>query len=264
VDTRQSNSLIKADGYQIGAYGVFDPGAFYVKALGTYNWYDGDSERNINFVPFGGTVEGELSGDPDVRMWTLGAHMGARFMMGSNSALTPFLNIDYTNIKLKGFTEEGLDGPALTLESGSQDRTTVTGGVKWAADIGGVVPEATLGYRYNFGDRTSDFTAYFLDDEDCNFDIVSERETRGSILGGLSLGGRAGPVDVRVAYQGVFNGQATNHAGNFKIVLPFGGSRPAPAPVAYTPPPPPAPVEVAPAPAYTPPPPPPPSSGERG
>ena len=40
-----------------------------------------------------------------------------------------------------------------------EHRTTLTGGVKWAGQIGGMVPEIDLGYRYQFGDKRSAFTA---------------------------------------------------------------------------------------------------------
>jgi trimeric autotransporter adhesin len=211
-------------------------------------------------------VNGQLYGDPDVRLWTLGLHGGYRIAMGATSAVTPYLNVDYTSARLRGFTETGLVGPELTVLRSTEKRTTLTGGVKWAGDIGGVVPEVDLGYRYQFGDRRSNVTNFFLGDEHCAFDIISENEKRGAFLAGLSLGGKAGPVDVRVSYQGLFNGQSTSHAGNFKIVLPFGGHAapppPPPEPVVAPPPPPPPPVEVAPPPP--PPPPPPAPSGERG
>jgi outer membrane autotransporter protein len=265
VDFNRTQGEFKADGYQLGAYGVFDPGAFYVKALGTYNWFDGDAEREVDFTPFGGTFEGTIGGDPDVRMWTLGLHGGARFAVGASSVVTPYLNLDHTNTKLKGFEETGLSGANLTVYNSTLKRTTLTAGVKFAGEFGGVVPELNLGYRHQFGDRRADFRAAFLGDEDCSFDIVSQDEKRGALLAGLTVGGRAGPLDIRVGYQGVYNGDAKSHAGNFRIILPFGG---APAPVAAPayvapppPPPPPAPVYEQPAP---PPPPPPAPSGERG
>jgi hypothetical protein len=268
LESNPFNDLVKAEGYQVGLYGVFDPGAFYFKGIGTYNRFDGDSRRRINFVPFGGTFAGTTNGDPDIVMWTLGAHMGYRMAMGQASVVTPYLNIDYVNAKLEGFTESGLEGADLTIRNSREKRTTGTLGVKYAADLGGIVPEANLAYRYQFGDRRSEFTACFVDDPACEFDIVSASEKRGSILAGLSIGGKAGPVDVRIGYEGLFNSDVRSHSGNFKIVLPFGGGAPLPPPpvMAPPPPPPPEPVVEAPAPveAPPPPPPPPPAAGERG
>ncbi len=245
---------------------MFDPGAFYIKGMGTYSWFDSDASRRINFVPQGGTIAGALNGDPDVKMWTLGLHRGARFGMWASSTLTPYLKLDYTSVRMDGFTEGGFGDVGLTINDAKETRTTLTGGVKWAAGIGGVVPEVDLGYRYQFGDRRSSVNAFFLGDEDCDFDIVSEEDKRGAFLAGLSLGGKAGPVDVRVSYQDLFSGQSTSHSGNFKLVLPLGTqAEVAPVDTYVAPHPPPLPAPVLVEEPYTPPPPPPPApSGERG
>jgi outer membrane autotransporter protein len=267
LKSRPFGDEIEADGYQLGAYAVFDPGAFYVKGIASYSWYDGDSERDIDFTPFGGTFAGTSRGDPDVKLWTLGAHMGYRMAMGPTSVVTPYLNLDYVNAKMDGFTEGGLDGANLTIASAKEHRTTATFGAKYATDLGGIVPEVNLGYRYQFGDKRSQFTAAFIGDTDCDFDIVSASEKRGAFLAGLSLGGKYGPVDIRVGYEGLFNSDVKSHAGNFRIILPFGGSAPPPPPPAVEappPPPPPPPVVEEPAPPPPPPPPPPPAAGERG
>ncbi len=266
VKDNQFGDDADADGLQVGLYGVYDPGTFYVKAMTTYSWYDGDSDRNINFAGLapGATFASSPQGDPDVRMWTAGVHAGARFALGGNSVLTPYLNYDYVNAKLKSFQETGGGGADLSVYGGRARHSFLTGGVKWATQMGGVVPEVNLGYRYRFGDRRSDFNAAFLDDRDCDFDIISAAQKRGTFLAGLSVGGKMGPVDLRIGYEGEFNSDVTSHAGNFKFVLPLGGKKvaaAAPAPVLA----PPMPAEeVAPAPVEAPPPPPPSSSGERG
>jgi hypothetical protein len=217
---RDGNS--DADGYQAGLYGVFDPGAYYAKLFGTLGWYDGDSRRRIDWTPMGGTLAGELQGDPDVRLATLGAHFGYRLALSDASVLTPFLNVDYTSAKLDGFTEVGIAGAALEVETSKSNRTVVTAGAKWAADVGGIVPQAELGYRYLFGDRRAIFNATFAAEEGSGFEIVSAAEKRSSLFGGLSLGGKVGSVDVRVGYQGLFDGNSTSHSGNFRIILPLG------------------------------------------
>jgi outer membrane autotransporter protein len=211
-----------ADGYQAGVYGVFDPGAYYAKVFATLGWYDGDSRRRIDWTPMGGTLAGQLRGDPDVRLATLGAHFGYRVALGETSVLTPFLNVDYTSAKLDGFTESGLAGAALDVKSSTSTRTVATVGAKWAGDVGGVVPQAELGYRHLFGDRRASFDVAFAGQEGSGFEIVSAADKRGSLFGGLSLGGRVGKVDVRVGYQGLFDGNSTSHSGSFRIILPLG------------------------------------------
>ena len=67
-------SDVKGDGWQLGAYGAYDPGAFFVKAMGSYSSLGGTARRQIDLAPAGGTVTGK----PDVTAWTLGVHAGYR------------------------------------------------------------------------------------------------------------------------------------------------------------------------------------------
>jgi uncharacterized protein with beta-barrel porin domain len=260
----QFGDTAKGDGWTVGAYAVYDPGTFFVKGVTTYSSLNGDATRHINFAGLapGAAFAANPTGDPDVNMWTAGLHGGARLPMGASSVVTPYLNLDYVHAHMKGFTEDGGNGAGLTVEGANSNHAFATGGVKWATQMGGVVPEVNLGYRYRFGDQRSDFRAFFNGDSDCDFGIVSAAQKKGTFLAGLSVGGKVGPVDLRIGYEGEFNGDVTSHSGNFKVVLPLGGhaAPPPPAPVAAPPPPPPAPVVEQPAP----PPPPPPAPVERG
>src|SRR5439155_9332266 len=87
VHDDQFGDKAKADGWQVGLYGAYDPGPFYVKALGTYSAYNGKADRHINFAPLatGATFAGSPHSSPDVDMWTFGLHGGARFPMSGTS-----------------------------------------------------------------------------------------------------------------------------------------------------------------------------------
>ena len=86
---RQFGDNIKAHGYQLGAYAVFDPGAFYVKGVTTYSWFDGSGRRNIDFTGSAPApalpVRPAAIGRQDV---DVGLHGGARLPMGGNSVVT--------------------------------------------------------------------------------------------------------------------------------------------------------------------------------
>ena len=51
--TTSSATMSTATACRSALYGVYDPGAFYVKAMTTYSWFDGDSRRHINFAGLG-------------------------------------------------------------------------------------------------------------------------------------------------------------------------------------------------------------------
>ena len=96
--------------------------------------------------------------------------------------------------------------------------------------MGGVVPEMNLGYRHRFGNSRTTIHEAFLGDIDCDFDVVSASQKRGTFLAGLSVGGKMGPVDLKIGYEGEFNRDIRSHSGNFKVVLPLGGHAAPPPP----------------------------------
>ena len=254
---RQFGDSIEGKGAQAGIYAAYDPGAFFVKGMTTFSWFNGDSTRHVDFTGLatGATFKGTPTAHPDANLWTFGLHGGARFGVGESSVVTPYLNLDYAMSRFNGFTETGLEGADLSVETSHSNRTFVTGGIKWAARLGGVVPEVNLGYRYRFGNERSRIAAFFSGDSDCDFDVVSAAQRKGAFLAGVSVGGKLGPVDVRIGYEGEFNRDVTSHSGNFKLVLPLGGHAAPPPPVAVPAPlaaPEPAPTEVAPTPAPAP------------
>ena len=89
---------------------VYDPGAFYVKGDDHLQLVStAIRRRHINFA---GLAPGAtFAGTPmAIRTSTCGpsVSMAARASaMGANSVLTPYLNYDYVNAKLKSFTESG-------------------------------------------------------------------------------------------------------------------------------------------------------------
>jgi outer membrane autotransporter protein len=213
----RSGDRVSGTGWTGGLYADFDPGPLYVKGLATYSALNGRSAREV------GPLAARATGRPDARMWTLGLHGGARFPMGGRSVLTPYLDLDYVHARLNGFAESDGGGAGLTIESSSSSHAFVTGGVKWATEVGGVVPEVDLAYRYRFGSARSRVGAFFTLDPQNRFDLVSAAQGRGGFLAGLSVGRKLGGVDVRIGYEGEFGGGVTSHSGNLKLVVPIGG-----------------------------------------
>ena len=225
LDDRGFGDSVKGKGVEAGLYAVYDPGRFYLKGLTTYSWFNGDATRHVDFTQLaaGGSFRGTPTGHPDTRMWTVGVHGGARLPLGADSDLIPYVDLDYVNARLDGFAETGLDGANLTVAGSKTNHAFVTGGVKWATHLGGVIPEVSLGYRYRGGDQRSHFNAFLGSDQDSGFTIESAAQKRGTFLAGLSVGGKLGRVDVQIGYEGEFDGRVTSHSGNFKLVLPLGG-----------------------------------------
>ena len=234
-------SRAKANGWNVGLDATYDVGNFYVRGIGSFSWLNGDSRRDFHI----GTLSGSASGHPDVDVLSFYGEAGARFDLGS-SWVTPYVALDYTDMHLKAFEETGGIGANLGFDSQHENQTSGVIGLKWTGNLGGIVPEAKVAYRYDFK-RDLGVDAYFVDaPAGADFRKVEDYK-RGSILAGLSLAGTMGSnVTGRIGYLGEFNSDYTNHAVYGSLALHFGG------PAAPPPPPPPAPAP--------PPPPPPPAT----
>ncbi len=239
------NGRIKADGWQLGLLAAYDIGSAYLRGVGSYSDLGGHSRRDLSI----GTTSGMISGKPDARLWSFYGEGGARIGLGG-SWLTPFVGVDYTTVKLKSFTETGVPGANLAFRSQSDNQTALLAGVKWAANFGGLIPEAKVAYRHDFGSRVYGVDASFADAPvGTNFRVYSPETKRGSIVAGLSLAAAVSDqLTGRIGYQGRFNSDVKDHAFYGSLTLALGAS----APAAPPPPPPAPPMSIAP-----PPPPPP-------
>ena len=121
---------------------------FYIRGIGSYSSLDGDSDRDVSI----GTIVGTIAGDPDVNVWSFYLEGGGRFDVSEDSWVTPYVALDYTSMKLKSFTEESVTGANLDFDSQTESQFSGILGVKWTGNFGGIIPEAKLAYRHNFGD----------------------------------------------------------------------------------------------------------------
>ncbi len=71
--------------------------------------------------------------------------------MGGASWLTPFAALDHTSLKLDGFEESGMGGANLRFDDQTESQTSGVLGLKWAGNFGGIIPEAKIAYRHDFG-----------------------------------------------------------------------------------------------------------------
>ena len=263
-------SRISADGWQIGLYGAYDVGNFYIRGIGSYANLNGESERRMSI----GTISAIATGSPDLSVWSFYGEAGGRFDLG-NSWITPYIAIDRTSLELSDFAEGGGLGGNLEFDEQSESQTSGIIGLKWAGNWGGIIPEAKVAYRHDF---TDDFgvDARFLGIGGSDFRKFEEYDD-GSIIAGLSIAGALGSNFMgRLGYQGRFNDDVRDHGIWGSLTYLFGAPPPPPPPSPPSPPPPPPPpatktcpdgmvvLATEPCPAPPPPPPPPPPAPERG
>ena len=110
VHDNQFGDSVKGDGWQLGAYAVYDPGAFFLKGVTTYSSMNGDSTRHINSRAWHGR-DALPATRPAARTSRCGpsasmAAPGCRW--AASSVVTPYLNYDYVHAKLDGLHRDGL------------------------------------------------------------------------------------------------------------------------------------------------------------
>ena len=231
---------VKSDGAQGGVYAVYDPGKYYVKAVVNYAALTAHATRNVDVlnmstVPANGvhdatapnnlnpSVSGSLSGSPKADILNLYGEVGYRFGYQSYS-LTPYASINYTDAKLKAFSETGVAVADLNVAESKQDRTTAQLGLKIDGAIGKVIPELNLGWLHQFGSKTAAVNAAFAMEPGSNFTVLSSRERADTAFVDLGLSAVLGKNVVgKVGYQGRFNGDTNSNAGMATLIVTLGG-----------------------------------------
>jgi outer membrane autotransporter protein len=210
---------INSDGFQIGLLAGYDIGDFYLRANGSYSKLNGDAGRNVAVL----TTAGTITGEPDFRVTSFYAEAGGRFALGE-SWVTPFVGVEYTKVKMNGFTETGVGGANLDFGSQSEGDTSFLAGVKWAGKLGIVMPEAKVAYRsddkgvFGTSQRFADAPGAAL------FDTASAQSDKDTVMAGFSLAALFDDkVTGRIGYQGRFGSGLRDNAFYGSLVITFGG-----------------------------------------
>jgi trimeric autotransporter adhesin len=212
---------VNTDGFQIGLLAGFDSGDFYLRANGSYSKLNGDATRAVGIL----TTAGTIASEPDFRVTSFYAEAGGRLPVGQ-TWVTPFVGLEYTKVKMNGFTETGVGGANLAFDSQSENDTAFLAGVKWAGKLGIVVPEAKVAYRHD--DNAAFGTLQRFADAPGNalFSTVSPQSDKDTVMAGLSLAALFNDkVTGRIGYQGRFGSDLRDNAFYGSLVITFGGGR---------------------------------------
>ncbi len=152
-DFDQWGGEVDADGWQVGVYGAYDPGTFYIKAAASYSDLNGGLDpRRCGRGDLGRGVRLARCSN----LWAANAEIGYHLPLGG-AQLTPYAGVDYVSVKLKEFTEGGSFAGRLIVLDSKDDFFTSEVGVKLSGKIGGVVPEVKAAWRHEFTDGPAAF-----------------------------------------------------------------------------------------------------------
>jgi outer membrane autotransporter protein len=209
---------VKAEGWQLGLAAGYDGGDFYIRANGSYSQLNGDSRRTVSVL----STNGGLTGEPDFRLTSIYAEAGGRIAVGS-TWVTPFVGLEYTNVKMKAFTETGVAGANLAFADQSQNQTSFLAGVKWAGKLGVVIPEAKVAWRNDSNGNVFSTTQRLVDaPAGAFFTTNSPVAKTDSVMAGFSLAAMfTEKVTGRIGYQGRFASDLKDNAFYGSLVVRF-------------------------------------------
>jgi outer membrane autotransporter protein len=154
VDTDALASSGDIDSYDLAIYVGGKWGALGVRGGVAHSWNAVSVSRTVAFP---GLVEGE-SADYDAGTTQVFGEVGYEVSY-AGAKFEPFAGLAYVNVSTDAFTEQG-GLAALTAQSGDQDNTYSTLGVRMSTDLpvanGRLAVRGLLGWQHAFGDVTPD------------------------------------------------------------------------------------------------------------
>ena len=163
--TADMHSSGSSDNYTLGVYTGTEWGAAQGSVglhIGlSYSRHNIDMSRTVAFADF----SDKLTADYDAGTFQVFGELGYKYNLSERSIIEPYANLAYLHVKTDGFTEKGLHGAALAVQSGNMDTTLSTLGMRASTnvEIGNLsaTARADLGWRHAFGDVIPTSTASF-------------------------------------------------------------------------------------------------------
>jgi outer membrane autotransporter protein len=132
---------LDAKGWTVGGYAAIEtPVGFYVQASGA--WLGGvEFDKIGRLSAYGQTAIGKTDGDG----WATSGEAGWRVAAGRFS-VTPFVAVDYVDLKLDGYTEQGASVSNVVFGDRRFGQLTASAGGEVAVQLGAIRPAIRGGY----------------------------------------------------------------------------------------------------------------------
>jgi outer membrane autotransporter protein len=206
------------DSFQIGLFGSWDSGTWYVDGLVSYAFQSYDTERHIDF----GTISEKADADYDGGAVQVYGEVGYQFEMGQQALVTPLLGLGYTSVWTSDFTEEGASGANLRVDDASYDSLATTLGVRGSLNLDGWEPSLFLGWRHEFLDDHGEADVAFAAVPDSKWQVIgSDVGSDAGLVGVGVVAEISAQFEAVVDYSGQFSGSGTNHTGSLGLRLKF-------------------------------------------
>ena len=202
-----------ANSYHFAVYGGWQEGPWALRGGGSVSWNDLNTSRQITAVALGGQQTSSYSD----KTWQ-GFVEGARNFSFGQASLEPFANVAYVHVG-GDVSESGL---AAMSGSTSFDTTYTTLGAHGSYILpAGLTAQATLGWRYTFGDVTPMSTLGFQSGG-AAFALAGSPIARNALVTELGVNYAIGPsATIGIAYSGQYSGGSNENSGKANLTVRF-------------------------------------------
>ena len=204
------------DSFQLGLFGSWDSGTWYVDGLLSYAFQSYDTKRHIDFL--GETAKADYDGGAA----QVYGEVGYQFRVSDQALVTPLLGLGWTGVWTDDFTETGAGAANLKVDEASYDSLATTLGVRGSLSLGGFEPSLFLGWRHEFLDDHGEADLAFAAVPDSKWQVIGSDVGSDTGLVGVGVVAElSAQLEAVVDYGGQFSGSGSNHSGSVGLRLKF-------------------------------------------
>lgn len=186
ADLDAHGSSATVDTYSPGVYASYTDGGWYGNALASYGFASYDQDRNVSIGAFNGTAHSAPDGDQVV------ANLDGGYDFHSGGwTFGPTLGLQYTHLDVDGYSETGLPGANLTVNSSDADslRSRLGARAGYAIQCGGLTftPHLAASWQHEFLEQSRGITSAFSDAGAGSFTVQTANASRDSALVDVGL-----------------------------------------------------------------------------
>lgn len=170
------------DNYAVAVYGSLYSGSGYLDGIVSYGWSDVETERNIVYQDFGGTVDRVAEGNTDGSEYYISLNLGYNFNWGGLN-IDPLARFFYLDGEFDPFQESGAGGWDLDIAEQTLESTSLSAGGQISYTLlpswGVLTPYLRVEYTREFEDSADGIRYRFVNDPGGAFD-----DTNGMVIEG--------------------------------------------------------------------------------
>lgn len=167
VEFANNGGETSTDNYSVALYGSLYSGNGYLDGIVSYGWSDVDTERNIFYTDFGGTVDRVAQGSSDGDEYYISLNAGYNFNWGGFN-LDPLARFFYLDGTVDPFTETGAGGWNLDIDEQAYESMSLSAGGQvsytFLPSWGVLTPYLRIEYTREFEDSAGGVRYRFAND----------------------------------------------------------------------------------------------------